>query len=105
MFFNRVKNVAKRGFELGREAIRKAPIFISKALDTANRINSTAKQIADKSSQARDVYQTSKKFLNVSGDIDSKINRGFDTISSGVKRIDEANNALQNVGGAVRTLF
>ena len=105
MFFNKIKDVAKQGFELGRSAIRKAPMFISKALDTANKATTAAKQIADKSSQVKDVYNTSKKYVSIASDIDSKINRGFDTISSGVKRIDQANDAFQGVGSAVRTLF
>ena len=105
MFFNRVKTGLKQGFELGRQAIQKAPMFISKALEYGNKASATAKQIADKASQVKSVYETSKKFVDISADVDSKVNRGFDVVSQGVKRIDRANEALQGIGGAVQTLF
>ena len=105
MFFNRVRNVVRQGFELGRSAVSKAPSFIGKVVEISNKANNTAKQIADKASQVQKVYETSKKFVPISGKVDSAVNKGFNIVSEGVKRIDDANRAVSGVGGAVGTLF
>lgn len=105
MFFNRLKSGFKQGLDLGRDVIRRAPGFISSVLQTGNKFADTAKKIESKAQQASKVYDTINKTVPVNPKVDAAVRQGFDVVSRGVKKIDEGNQALQNVGGAVSTLF
>lgn len=105
MFLSRFKNVARRGFELGRTAVSKAPSLVRQALDYGNQASKTAKQIGDTATRVRDVYNKSQDFVKPSGKVNNFVQKSFDTVNEGVKRIDNANRVLQGVGGNVLTLF
>ncbi len=103
--FNKIKQVAKQGFELGRSVVKRAPGAIGQILDYGNKAAAIAKQIGDTASRVKAVYGKSSQVIKPSTAVDSGIQKTFNTVSTGVKRINEANSALQQVGGNVLTLF
>ncbi len=103
--FNKISHAARQGFQLGRQAIRRAPTVLGQVLDYGNKVASTAKQVGDTANKLRDVYNRSAQAIKPSDRLNAGIQKTFDTVSAGVKRIDTANQALQTVGGNVRTLF
>ena len=103
--FNNFKNYINVGFNKATREVKHIPQYIKQGLDLANRVAEIGNKIGYKASEVRNVYNNSKKFVNVSEKINHNANKIFDSIGDGVKLINKHNTAVQGIGGQVLTLF
>jgi hypothetical protein len=107
MFFSKIRDYARAGLNKGFATIKKTPGFITNFVTTTKQIADTADRVGAKASQVQGVYNKSKGLLGVkSGSkFDSGVMKGFDTVSSGVKDIRQAQKTVDTVGNNVLSLF
>ena len=103
--FNNFKNYVSLGFNRGTREVKHIPQYIKNGLDLAHRVAEIGNKIGYKAAEVRNVFNNSKKFVNIPDKINNNANKIFDSIGDGVKNINKANSAIQGVGGEVLKLF